>query len=328
MKHDLILALDIGGTKLAVGVAERGEFVRTGKLARIVKEPVSAPGTPESVIPRLLELALELAAAEQGTISSVGISIGGPLDHTTGTVVNFPHLPGWKDVPLCAEIRTALGVPATLDNDANLGALAEHRLGAGKRYDDLVYLTISTGIGGGVIIDRKLRHGIGSGAGEVGHITVQTGGPYCACGNVGCLETMASGRAIARRAVETLTARPSHGRILRDLIEGDTSRVTAEIVLQAALQGDDIAGKVWNETAEYIAIGLANIIHVLAPPIIVLGGGVAQAGDALIKPIRERLRHHVFYIPLDQIEVVTAALGHDSAILGAALLAISPQNER
>jgi len=328
MKHDLILALDIGGTKLAVGVAERERFARTGRLTRIVKEPIPEPGTPEAVIPRLLELALELAAAEDGIISSAGISIGGPLDHTTGTVINFPHLPGWKDVPLCAEIRTALGIPAALDNDANLGALAEQRLGAGKNHDDLVYLTISTGIGGGVIIGGQLLHGVGSGAGEVGHITVQTGGPYCACGNPGCLETMASGRAIARRAVEALMARPSKGGILRDLVGGDKTAITAEIVVQAALQGDEIATKVWEETTEYIAIGLADIIHVLAPPIIVLGGGVAQAGDTLIKPVRERLRHHVFYVPLERIEIVTAALGHDSAILGAALLAPAPRNDR
>ncbi len=321
MSSPLLLAIDIGGTKLAVGIGRLDEFARSGTLARIAKEPAPPPGTPEAVIPRALELARELAPAADGRIVAAGISIGGPLDHAAGMVLNFPHLPGWKNIPLAERIGSALGVPARLDNDANLGALAEHRWGAGRGCDDMVYLTLSTGIGGGVIVNGRLLHGVGSGAGEVGHITVQTDGPRCACGNPGCLEMMASGTAIARRATEALQGEPARETSLRDSLSG-AGAITAATVFRAAAGGDDLARSIVDSTAEYIAIGLGSIIHILAPPLIVLGGGVAQAGEMLLAPIRDRLRAHVSYVPLDRIRLEGARLGHDSALIGAATLAL------
>lgn len=321
MSSPLLLAIDIGGTKLAVGVGRLDEFARSGTLSRIAKEPTPPPGTPEAVIPRVLELARELTGAADGPIAAAGISIGGPLDHAAGMVVNFPHLPGWKNIPLAERIADALGVPARLDNDANLGALAEHRWGAGRGYDDMVYLTLSTGIGGGVIVNGRLLHGVGSGAGEVGHITVQTDGPRCACGNPGCLEMMASGTAIARRATEAILGEPLKETSLRDALSGGEG-ITAAAVFREAAAGDDLARRIVGSTAEYIAIGLGSIIHILAPPLIVLGGGVAQAGEMLLGPIRERLRAHVSYVPLERIRLEGAQLGHDSALIGAATLAL------
>jgi glucokinase len=315
-----ILAIDIGGTKLAVGVARRDEFVRTGELAAIVKEPVPVPGDPERVIERVIAMAHELLEREGGELVGIGISIGGPLDHTAGTVINFPHLPGWKMIPLCRRLSDALGAPARLDNDANLGALAESHYGAGRGIDDLVYLTISTGIGGGVIVGGKLLHGVGSGAGEVGHITVDPRGPRCPCGNHGCLEIMASGTSIARRAREAVGRDPVAGESLVDRA-GGVDAITSKHVVAGVEQNDPLSTKIWEETAEYIAIGLGSIIHILAPTMIVLGGGVAQTGELLLAPVRAHLRDHVFYIPLERIAVVAAALGHDSALLGAAALA-------
>jgi glucokinase len=317
----LLLAVDIGGTKLALGIAHADRLAASGMVKRIVKEPIPAPGTPDVVIARIVEQARGLVAAEGGNVAAIGISIGGPLDHRSGTVLNFPHLPGWRDIPLRDILADALGAPARLDNDANLGALAEHRWGAGQGVEDMVYLTISTGIGGGVIVGGKLIHGVGSGAGEVGHITVQTGGPRCPCGNPGCLEMMASGTAIARRAREAADRNPGGARRMLELAGGDAAALTAEIVAMAAGEGDPLAGEVWEETAEYIAIGLGSIIHVLSPELIVLGGGVAQTGEQLLGPVRRRLRDHVFYVPVDRIRVTAASLGHDSALLGAATLA-------
>jgi len=318
---DLLLGIDIGGTKLAVGVARRGRFAITGELASIAKEPVRGPGRPDDLIPRALELARALIAGEGGKLGAIGISIGGPLDHLSGRVVNFPHLPGWRDIPLCDRVAGGLGAPARLDNDANLGALAEHRWGAGRGFDSMVYLTLSTGIGGGVIVDGHLLHGVGSAAGEVGHITVRTDGPRCPCGNRGCLEMMASGTSIARRTREALATAPDP--ILLRLAGNDPAAITAPMVLQAADEGSALARGIWEETAEYIAVGLGSIIHILAPPLIVLGGGVAQAGEKLLEPVRRRLRDHVFYVPLDRIRVTGAALGHDSALTGAATLALT-----
>lgn len=348
----MLLAVDIGGTKLAVGCATRAGFAAAGRLTTLVKERIPAPGDPDTVIARVVEIAHSLSGSDG--YESIGIAIGGPLDHRTGTVINFPHLPGWQWIPLSDRLAFHLGAPTRIDNDANLGALAEHRLGAGRGVSDLVYVTLSTGIGGGVIINNALVHGVRTSAAEVGHITVQTDGPLCACGNPGCLERMASGTNIARAAREALLAidadvvaeradtvqslamkstvgrtaaprsgaqRPSDGRLMRDLCDGDLQRLTAEHVAIAAAQGDELAGRIWDRAMEYIAIGLASIIHVLAPPLIVLGGGVSQAGDALLDPVRRHLRRHVFYVPLDEIRIETAQLGHDSAVLGAAVLA-------
>lgn len=320
MSDQLLVALDIGGTKLAVGVATQEGFANTGRPEAIAKMPVPEPKTPDTVIPCLIRMVRDLAMGR--SIGAIGISIGGPLDHETGTVLNFPHLPGWKNIPLASVIARAFNRPTTLDNDANLGALAEYRWGAGVGCNPFVYLTISTGIGGGVVVDGTLVHGVGSGAGEVGHITVQTNGPLCPCGNRGCLERMASGTNIAGRARALVAEDHNAGEYLLSLAQGRARHITSEMILKGYRSGDPLSRKVWLEAAEYLAIGLGSIVHVLAPQRIVLGGGVAQAGDDLIGPVRERLAHHVFYIPLERIDLVTASLGHDSALIGAMTAAL------
>lgn len=321
-----ILAIDIGGTKLAVGITTRERLERERRFDELRKEPIVAPGDPPTVIARVIELARDLAP--RGGFEGIGISIGGPLDHESGIVLNFPHLPGWRDIALRDELSRALGAPAVLDNDANLGALAEHRLGAGRGVRDMVYMTISTGIGGGLIVDDRLVHGVGSAAAEIGHITVQTDGPLCDCGNPGCLERMASGTNIARAARLRLERDATAGARLRELCGSDVSRVTAADVARAAGEGDALATDVWERAMEYLAIGIGSIIHVLAPPLIVIGGGVAQSGEGLLEPLRRNLRRHVFYVPLDRICIVTAELGHDSAVLGAAVASMTASTLR
>lgn len=324
MSEGMLVAIDIGGTKLAVGAARASEYAATGRIDRLRKIPVPGNGTPEAVLPVIYSMVEELTA-ENG-IGAIGISIGGPLDHRSGIVINFPHLPEWKSIPLRDMVATHLNAPAALDNDANLGALAEYRWGAGKGCDPFIYLTISTGIGGGVIVGGKLVHGMATGGGEVGHITVQTAGPFCPCGNRGCLERMASGTNIARRARERVAQEPEAGRELLRLAGGDPIGITSENVLQAYRNGDGLGTDIWEEAAEYLAIGLGSLIHVLSPERIVLGGGVAQAGEDLLRPVKARLRDHVFYIPVDEIDLCTASLGHDSALLGAATLALDTFN--
>jgi glucokinase len=270
-------------------------------------------------MPVVRERLLELAGDH--TINAVGISIGGPLDHTAGIVLNFPHLPGWRSIPIVEIVREMFRAPAAMDNDANLGALAEHRFGVGQDTDPFVYLTLSTGIGGGVIIDGELIHGIASGAGEMGHITVDPRGPRCACGNRGCLERMASGTNIARRARELLQQKPESGALLRNLAGGSAERITAETVREAFEQGDPVANLVWMDAVRALAIGLGSIIHVLSPETIALGGGLSLSGESLFAPLRRQLENHVFYIPLDRIRIEPARLGHDSALTGAGFLA-------
>ncbi len=311
----MILALDIGGTKLAAGVAEPTAFHATGHFDRVARRPTPRPGEPEEVIATMVEMARELLGESAPT--AIGISIGGPLDHGRGLVINFPHLPGWRDIALCDRISRDLGAPSRLDNDANLGALAEHSFGAGRDVRDMVYVTISTGIGGGVIVGGELLHGVGSAAGEVGHIVVRPGGPVCSCGNRGCLEAVASGTAIARAATDALAGDGAAGALSRVARQRG---ITARDVFDAAAEGDAVAKAVLEVAFDGLALGLADIIHVLAPERIVLGGGVSRAGDALVGPLWKRLHHLVHYVPLERIELRTATCGADSALVGAGLI--------
>lgn len=318
---NVIASIDIGGTKLAVGIADPESIAVDGALAATCREPIGMPGTPDVVIPRAVDLIAKLATDHDSVIRAIGISIGGPLDHVDGVVLNFPHLPGWRNIPLRSMLSELLDAPAFLDNDANLGALAEHRLGAARGLPDMVYVTISSGIGGGVIIDGRLLHGVGSGAGEIGHVTVAPDGPICPCGNRGCLEIMASGRSIARRGRETVAREPERGRNLLQRAGNAPSNITAELIADGLGAGDPLCADLWEETAEYLAIGLGSVIHVVSPRMIVLGGGVAATGERLLEPVRRRLRNHVFYIPIDRIQVKMAEFGQESPLLGAALLA-------
>ncbi len=317
----VIASVDIGGTKIAVGIADADQVPIDGRLIASIREPVGPHGTPDVVIAMAIRMIERLIAEHGGAIRGIGISIGGPLDHMDGVVLNFPHLPGWTNIPLREILSQQFNAPAFLDNDANLGALAEHRLGAAKGLNDMVYVTISSGIGGGVIIDGRLLHGVGSGAGEIGHVTVAPDGPVCPCGNRGCLEIMASGRSIARRGREWVRREPERGTELLRRAGNDPSNITSELVAACYIDGDPLSTDVWEETAEYLAIGLGSVIHVISPQMIVLGGGVAATGFHLTDPVREHLKNHVFYIPVDRIQLKTAELGQNSPLLGATLLA-------
>lgn len=314
-EEEILLGFDIGGTKVAVGIGEGA----AAEGVRVRKEPVPSEGRPPEVIERLLEIAGEMVGRRP--IGRLGVSIGGPLDHERGVVINFPHLPDWHDLPLGAILSDRLGVPVLIDNDANLAALAEYRhaVAAGEidRSLPFVYLTLSTGIGGGVIIDGRLVHGLRTGAGELGHITVDPDGPLCLCGNRGCLEQMASGTNIAHEARRRVAADRAEGAWLRRRVGGDLSKIRAEEVVEGYRAGDRLATEIWLDAVRHLAIGIGSIIHVLAPGRVVLGGGLSLAGDALLAPLRTRLAEHVFYIPLEQVTVTTAALGHDSSVIGA-----------
>lgn len=320
MKH-VVASVDIGGTKLAVGIADPDQAAVDGRMIATIREPIPGRGDPAVVVERASELMVSMLDAARGAVIGVGISIGGPLDHRNGIVLNFPHLPDWHDIPLRQIMADRLGAPAFLDNDANLGALAEFRVGAGRGLRDMVYITISSGIGGGVIVNGNLLHGVGSGAGEIGHVTVQPDGPICPCGNRGCLEIMASGRSIARRGGEAVGRDNARGGELLARAGGLPERITSELVAACTADGDPLAVELWEETAEYLAIGLGSAIHLIAPQMIVLGGGVAAAGELLLAPLKRRLRNHVFYIPVDEVRLETAKLGQESPLLGAALLA-------
>ena len=310
-----VLAIDIGGTKLAAGIVDAdGRILVRGEV------PTVATEGPERVLDRIIQLAKDVlvrSGLPTEAIHRIGIGCAGPIDRQAGLILNPPNLPGWTRVPLVECIQNALGRPAVLDNDANAAALGEFRYGAGKGVRSLVYLTVSTGIGGGIILGGKLWHGLKDGAGEIGHMTLVPDGPLCGCGNRGCLEALASGPSIARRARELLGG----GRASR---LHEIPEFTAAEVVQFAKEGDAVAGQVWEESVRYLGWGIATVITILAPERVILGGGVTEAGDFLFDPLRREVRQRVKLVAVESVPILPAALGRDVGILGAAAVALQP----
>jgi glucokinase len=309
----VVLGIDIGGTKLAAGVVEA-----SGRILVRGSTPTVATEGPERVLARTVQLAkclLTKPGIPATAIRRIGIGCAGPVDRQAGLILNPPNLPGWVRIPLVEHIQTALGREAILENDANAAALGEFRFGAGKGAESLVYLTVSTGIGGGIILGGKIWHGLKDGAGEVGHMTLVPDGPVCGCGNRGCLEALASGPAIARRAMELV----EQGKFSRLLEIPD---FTAADVARLAQEGDRIARQVWDDAVRYLGWGVANLITILAPERVIIGGGVTEAGDFLFEPLRDEVRRRVKLVAVESVPILPAALGRDVGILGASAVAL------
>jgi glucokinase len=297
-----VLALDIGGTKLAAGVVH-GD----GGIASFLVEPSEAEHGPERTLERLFDLGRR-AVAESGVawarIGGVGIGCGGPLDPERGILIAPPHLPGWRDVPVAALARRAFERPVTLENDATAAAAGEHAWGAGAGTRNMVYLTISTGVGGGVVIDGRLYRGAMGNGGELGHVTVDWHGRPChGCGRRGCLEAYVSGTSISERAREAGLA-----------------AVTATEVAAAARDGDPVATAVWDETVEALACGLTSIVNLFEPQLVVLGGGVIRTGEQLLGPVRERVRASAMGPASRAADIVASAFGDRVGVAGAAAI--------
>jgi glucokinase len=247
--------------------------------------------------------------------SGIGIAIAGVLDSKNGILTSSPNLPHWKNVPLKSMIEDRLHLDTFLINDANAAALGEHRFGAGIGTQNLVYLTVSTGIGGGIIIDGNLYEGSTGSAGELGHMTIDVNGPRCNCGNYGCLEVLASGTAVARGAVEHINKGATS--LLNDMKE-NISDITAEDVAKAARQGDKLATEIIAGASYYLGIGLANIVNIFNPQVIVIGGGMSKMGGMLLTPAKEIVKRRAFKLPARTARIIRSKLGNDSGIIGTA----------
>jgi glucokinase len=290
-----VLGLDIGGTKIAAGVVDP-----EGGVHGFVTTPTDA--SSETGLLRLFELGRQAVSEAGLEIDAVGIGCGGPLDSANGVLVAPLHLPGWRDVPITALATEVFGRPAVLDNDAVAAAAGEHRYGAGRGARNMVYLTVSTGVGGGVILDGELHRGPSGNGGELGHVTVDWHGRRCrGCGRRGCLEAYCSGTSIAERAQEA-----------------GMDGASAADVAQAALAGNPVAAELWDETCEALACGIISIANLFEPELVVLGGGVVRTGEQLLGPVRERVAEHVIGPPL---RIVAAASGDAVGVVGAAAVA-------
>ena len=313
----LIVGMDLGGTQIRAALADgEGQILRRTSCLTRAGEGV------EPVIGRIKGAIHEVIGTKaQGQPEGIGIVAPGPLDPRKGIILEAPNLGGWVNVPLKALIEEEFDLPVVVGNDANLAALAEHRFGAGQGVADLIYITVSTGIGGGIIIDNRLLLGAQGLAGEVGHQTIEAKGPPCNCGNIGCLEALAAGPAIARRAKELV--RTGIETTIADFAEGNLDRITAKEVNLAAQAGDPVAIDIFRQAGFYIGIGIVNLLHLFNPSLILIGGGVAKAGHLLLEPIRATVRERAmsdYY--WEGVPIVPAALGDDVGLLGAVALVL------
>ena len=308
---EAVAGIDIGGTKVAVALESlRGERIAGRRF------PTLAGLGPEAILGNIAAALAEMSAEAGAQVLAVGLGCPGSVDKERGTILNPINLPGWHEFPVVRTVEELLGVPAAIENDAKLAALGEHAHGAGRGFTDLVYLTISTGVGGGVIVNNQLLRRLGSG--EIGHMTVLPDGPPCGCGSRGCLDALCSGTAIARRARALLAAgEPS---VISQMVAG-REKISARTVAEAARGGDALAGRVWDETIHYLAIGVGNVITILAPEAIILGGGVASSGEQLLGPLRPLVERRAKMIPVESVQILQAALGGESGIHGALVLA-------
>jgi glucokinase len=309
----ILLALDYGGTKHTAAVVARG-----GRYWRAYRQVLSPPGADARCdIETMNTLARELLGGTRP--GAIGVSFGGPVDAATGTVRLSHHVPGWENVPLQEILETEFDAPASVENDANVAALGEHRFGAGQEYEDLMYITVSTGVGGGWILNGQIWHGAEGMAGEIGHTVVDPNGPACTCGKQGCVERLASGLYIAQRAREWLERQPNRGKILRKLIADDLEAVSAKLVSGAAAQGDDLAWEALEVAGWALGVGIGNAANLVNPQRFILGGGVTKAGERYWEVVRRAARETA--MPEVHFDVVPAALGDDAPLWGAVVLA-------
>ncbi|MGQ9681193.1 MAG: ROK family protein [Anaerolineae bacterium] len=317
-QRPLCLALDFGGTKLAAGLVEW----RQGRLLRQARCSTSGQRGAEGQIADMLGMVaadLHLRPEDWSSIWGVGISFGGPVDVESGTVLLSHHVTGWENLALVRRIEDAYHCPVVMENDANAVALGEHLYGAGRGSANMLYLTISTGIGGGLILDNRLRRGEHGMAGEVGHMVVRPGGPLCSCGNRGCLEALASGPAIAQRARNALAA-GAPAPLLLSLVGGRIQDITAQTVFSAATQGEPSAVQVIAEAADDLGLAIAMVCSIVDPGCVVIGGGVAKAGDLLLDPVRASFMRFAFPMVAERVRIIQAQALDEGGLLGAAAL--------
>ncbi|MFA6170616.1 MAG: ROK family protein [Candidatus Margulisiibacteriota bacterium] len=290
----MFIGVDLGGTKIAAALV-----AETGKIVTDVNIPTEAHKGKKHVIGAIKKAISHLICTSKEPVKAIGLGVPGPILYEKGVVIGPPNLPGWKQVNLKQILEKEFKLPVNIDNDANCAALAEAKFGAGIGRKHFIYITVSTGIGGGIIIDGQLYRGANGSAGEFGHMIIDPQGFTCGCGNVGCFEAMASGTAIRKRA-----------------------GMDGASVELAARQGDKKALAVIDETAHYLAVGLANLVNIFNPELVIVGGGVAKMRELIFNPVRKEFKEYALYLPAKSVKIVSAKLGTNAGVLGAAALCL------
>ena len=302
----MVIGVDLGGTNLRVAL-----LGQDGTILDKQKEATHSAEGWAKVVARLvgnIRRQREVALRNGHDVAAVGVGAPGVIHADTGVVVKSPNFPDWNNLPLKAELEKALNIPVFIENDANAAALGEQWRGAGQGIPSMIFITLGTGVGGGIVLNNKIWHGADGMAGELGHMTLVPDGRKCGCGNTGCLEMYASSRGIVQS--------------YRDALASAQKELTSEQVFQAARQGDGPAIQVMNGMGRYLGIGIANLINIVNPEMVVIGGGVRDAWPLFIDATREEIKKRAFEYPAERTRIVPSMLGDDAGMVGAAAVAI------
>jgi glucokinase len=313
--QELFVGVDIGGTKIAAGLVNAA-----GEISSQVRVPMVSDSSAENGLDAVLSAINQVVSRAAAPISGIGICAPGPLDPTTGVILNPPNVPCWRNFPLAESVQKKYSVPVEVDNDANAAALAETRWGAARGRKYVFYATIGTGIGTGIVFDGKIYHGRTGSAGEGGHVSIDYRGPICRCGKPGCIEVLASGTAIAQRARDCIKAgEPS---AMLELAGGSLAAITGKTVVNARSQRDPVAIKLLSHAAEMISVWLSNMIDLLDPDVIVIGGGAAALYHPYFTQIQARAAQLSLNPRASEVPIISAHYGADSGIAGGAALCV------
>jgi glucokinase len=320
-KPNPVLTADLGGTKMVVALVSP-----EGKVIDRFRQPTLANEGPETVIERLcsgIDFLLDRNNTLPRQLEAISLGVAGIIDTRNGIVDKAPNLPGWENLQLKDKIYERYNVPVHILNEADAAALGEHRCGAGKGLRNIILITLGTGIGGGLVLDGRLFLGSSGSAFEIGHMVIKEDGPECGCGKRGCLETLASGTAIGREAKRRIIEGESS--MLIDMVEGSIENITAEKVHKAAKQGDSLALKVLTGASYYLGLGMSNLVSIINPEMIIVGGSVAKMGNLLLDPVRQMVKDKTFALMVKNLKIVPAHLGEDAGLIGAASYALDQE---
>ncbi len=309
------IGIDVGGTNVKIALVDE-----KGKIKYSNSVPTRAEMGYEYTVNNIKQAIYDLlkeTKLEPKNIEGIGFGFPGQVDYKSGIVRLAPNIPGWVDVPIAKLIEDEFHIPTRVDNDVRCAALGELNFGAGKGCENLICITVGTGIGSGLIVNGKLVRGASNAAGEIGHIKLQMNdGPICGCGDTGCLEAFASGPSIVAMAEDYIRG----GKSTKFREMANSNPITPYIVCEAAKAGDPVAKRIFTIMGEYIGIGMASVVNLLNPEKIIVGGGVADAGEILMTPLKETLKKRAMKIAGEAVEVVSAQLGNTAGVIGASLL--------
>lgn len=319
MSKKYYIGVDIGGTKVLSALSSKN-----GNIINKIQVPTEADRGEEVIISNIINSirrVIKDSKIDKNNVEKIGVGSPGPLDIKRGIIIENSNL-SWSNVPLVKRLEEIIGISVILENDANAAALGENRFGSGQSADNIIYITISTGIGGGIIINRDIFHGGKGNAGEIGHMTLVPDSNYqCGCGNYGCFEAVASGTAIARRGKEVLTNNKDS--LIVDYSDNNADIIDAPLIAKAARAGDQEAIEIYKLTGSLLGVGIANVVNLFDPEIVVLGGGVMHSKDLFINELKDSLNERALKPNLKNLEIKEAKLGKDTGVMGAIAVAMN-----